>query len=86
MKRLLVIFLSTAALCAFASATSTVAQQMDPEGPTRIPAAPPQAPSHRPGKGRDDGPFAALGANLAALFKAPPSDPADTAQIGRAHV
>jgi hypothetical protein len=81
MKRLSVILLSTAALCALASATPAVAQQtiMDPEGPAPIAAEPLHIPSHRPGDGRDDGPFAALGANLAALFKAPPSDPADAA-------
>jgi|ERR1700677_3605734 hypothetical protein len=81
MKRLFVLFLSTAAICACASATSAVAQQMDPEGPARIPAAPLHAPSHRPGNGHDDGPFAALGASLAALFKAPTSNPADTAPL-----
>jgi hypothetical protein len=78
MKRLFVIFLSAAAICACASATSAVAQQMDPEGQARIPAAPPHTPRHGPGNGHDIGPFAALGANLAALFKAPTSNPADT--------
>ena len=79
MKRFSVILLSTAAICAFASATPAVAQQtiMDPEGPAPITAEPPHRPSHGPGNGHDDGPFAALGANLAALFKAPTSDPAD---------
>jgi hypothetical protein len=66
MKRLSVIFLSTAALCALALATPVVAQQMDPEGPARIAAEPPHTPSHRPGAGHDDGPFAALGAIFAA--------------------
>ena len=82
MKRLSVILLSTAAICAFASATPAVAQEpiMDPEGPAPIAAEPPHTPSHRPGNGHDDGPFAALGANLAALFKAPTSNPADTTQ------
>jgi hypothetical protein len=79
MKRLFVIFLSTVTICACASATPAIAQQMDPEGPARIPAEPPHTPRHRPGNGHDDGPFAALGANLAALFKAPTSNPADTA-------
>jgi hypothetical protein len=78
MKRLFVISLSTAAICAFASATPAVAQQMDPEGPARITAEPPHTHRHGPGNGHDDGPFAALGANLAALFKAPTSNPADT--------
>jgi hypothetical protein len=79
MKRLFVILLSTAAICAFASATPAVAQEtiMGPEGPAPITAEPPHTPSHGPGNGHDDGPFAALGANLAALFKAPTSNPAD---------
>jgi hypothetical protein len=68
MKRLSVILLSTAALCALASATPAVAQQtiMDPEGPAPIAAEPLHTPSHRPGAGHDDGPFAALGAIFAA--------------------
>ena len=72
MKRFSVILLSTAAICAFASATPAVAQEtiMDPEGPAPIAAEPPHTPSRRPGNGHDDGLFAALGANLAALFKA----------------
>ena len=80
MKRLSVILLSTAAICAFASATPAVAQEpiMDPEGPAPITAEPPHTPRQAPGSGHDDGPFAVLGANLAALFKAPTSNLADT--------
>jgi hypothetical protein len=82
MRRLFVILLSTAALCAFASATPAVAQEtiMDPEGPAPITAETPHTYHHGPGNGHDDGPFAALGENLAALFKAPTSNPADTIQ------
>ena len=67
MKRLSVILLSTAAICAFASATLAVAQEpiMDPEGPAPMTAEPPHAPRHAPGSGHDDGPFAALGAIFA---------------------
>jgi hypothetical protein len=66
MKRLSVILLSTAAICAFASATPAVAQEiMDPEGPAPITAEPPHIPSHGPGNGHDNGPFAALGAIFA---------------------
>ena len=45
MKRLSVILLSAAAICAFASATPAVAQEpfMDPEGPG---AAPPSRHTH----------------------------------------
>jgi hypothetical protein len=79
MKRLSVIFLSTAAICAFASATPAVAQQtiMDPEGPAPVTAKPPHTPGHRPGNGHDNGPFAALGAIFAAPFDAPTSNPAN---------
>jgi hypothetical protein len=67
MKRLFVILLSTAAICAFASATPAVAQGtiMDPEGPAPITAEPPHTPRHAPGSSHDDGPFAALGAIFA---------------------
>lgn len=80
MKRLSVILLSTAAICAFASATPAVAQEtfMDPEGPAPVTAEPPHTLRRAPGSGHDDGPFAALGAIFAALFKAPTSNPADT--------
>jgi hypothetical protein len=66
MKRLFVISLSAAAICAFASAIPAVAQGtiMDPEGPAPMTAEPPHTPSHAPG--HDDGPFAALGAIFAA--------------------
>ena len=77
MKRPSVILLSTAAICAFASATPAAAQQMDPEGPARITAAPPHTRSHGPGNRHDNGPFAALGANFVALFNAITSIPAD---------
>jgi hypothetical protein len=68
MTRLSVILLSTAAVCAFASAPSAVAQEpiMDPEGPAPIAAEPPHTPRHAPRSGHDDGPFAALGAIFAA--------------------
>ena len=66
MKRLSVILLSTAAICAFASATPAVPQEiMDPEGPAPITAEPPHTPSHVPGSGQDVGPFAGLGAIFA---------------------
>jgi hypothetical protein len=80
MKRLSVILLSTAAICAFASATPAVAQEtiMDPEGPAPIAAEPPHTPRHAPGSGYDDGPFAALGAIFAA--HAITGSPADTTQ------
>jgi hypothetical protein len=67
MKRLFVILLSAAAICAFASATPAVAQEpmMDPEGPAPMTAEPPHTPRHAPGSGHDDGPFAALGAIFA---------------------
>jgi hypothetical protein len=81
MKRLFVILLSTAAICAFASATPAVAQQMDPEGLAQITAEPPHTPRH----GYDNGPFAALGAILAGPFDASRSnaitrDPPSTTQ------
>ena len=68
MKRLFVILLSTVAICAFAAATPAVAQEtiMGPEGPAPIAAEEPHTPSHGPGNGHDDGPFAALGAIFAA--------------------
>ena len=68
MKRLSVILLSTTVIFAFASATPAVAQEtiMDPEGPAPMTAEPPHRPSHGPGNGHDDGPFAALGAIFAA--------------------
>jgi hypothetical protein len=80
MKRLSVILLTTAAICAFAIATPAVAQQtiMDPEGPAPIAAEPPHTPRHAPGSGHDDGPFAALGAIFAA--RAIPGSSADTTQ------
>ena len=80
MKRLSVILLSTAAICAFASATPAVAQEpiMDPEGPAPIAAEPPHTPRHGPGAGHDDGPFAALGAIFASRAIAVSS--ADTTQ------
>jgi hypothetical protein len=67
MKRLFVILLSTAAICAFASATPAVAQEpiMDPEGPAPMTAEPQHPPRHAAGSGHDDGPFAALGAIFA---------------------
>ena len=79
MKRLSVILLSTAAICAFATATPAVAQEiMDPEGPAPITAEPPHTPRHAPGNGHDDGPFAALGAIFAP--RAIPDRSADTTQ------
>jgi hypothetical protein len=78
MKQLLPIFLSTAAICAFASATPAVAQQMDPEGPARITAEPPHTPSHRPGNSHDNGPFAALGSIFAGRLDPPTSNSAHT--------
>jgi hypothetical protein len=80
MKRLSVILLTTAAICAFASATPAVAQEpiMDPEGPAPIAAEPPHIPRHAPGSGHDDGPFAALGAIFAP--RAIPGSSADTTQ------
>jgi hypothetical protein len=77
MKPLFVLFLSTAAICAVASATPAVAQQMDPEGPARTSAEPPHTPSRGPGKGHDDGPFAALGAIFSGRVDAITSNPAD---------
>ena len=67
MKRLFVILLSAAAICAFASATPAVAQEpmMDPEGPAPMTAEPQHPPRHAAGSGHDDGPFAALGAIFA---------------------
>ena len=67
MKRLSIIFLSAAAICAFASATPAVAQEtiMDAEGPAPITAGPPHTPRHTPGRGHYEGPFAALGAIFA---------------------
>jgi hypothetical protein len=81
MKRLSVILLSTAAICVFASATPAVAQQMDPEGPARMTAEPPHTPSHRPGNGHDNGPFAALGAIFSGRVDAPTSNPAHTTPL-----
>ena len=80
MKRLSVILLTTAAICAFASATPAVAQEpiMDPERPAPIAAEPPHTPRHAPGSGHDDGPFAALGAIFAP--RAIPGSSADTTQ------
>ena len=80
MKRLSVILLSTAAICAFAIATPAVAQEtiMDPEGPAPMTAEPPHTLRRAPGSGHDDGPFAALGAIFAA--RAITGSSADTAQ------
>ena len=80
MKRLSVILLSTAAICAFASATPAVAQEtfMDPEGPAPVTAEPPHTLRRAPGSGHDDGPFAALSAIFAA--RAITGNSADTAQ------
>ena len=52
------------------------AGNMDPEGPARIAAEPPHTPSHRPGNGYDNGPFAALGAIFAGRTDAITSVPA----------
>ena len=80
MKRFSVILLSTATICAFASATPALAQEtfMDPEGAAPINAEPPHTPRHRPGNGHDDGPFAALGVIFAA--RAMTGSSADTTQ------
>ena len=69
MKRLSVILLATAAICAFASATPAVAQEpfMDPEGPAPMTAEPPHTPRRAPASGHDGVPFAAL----VAIFAAP---------------
>ncbi len=69
MKRLSVILLSTAAICAVASGTLAVAQEpiMGPEGPAPMTAEPPHTPRRAPASGHDGGPFAAL----AAIFAAP---------------
>jgi hypothetical protein len=83
MKRFSVISLSTAAICAFASATPAVAQEPfrgSLEGTAPMTAAPRNTPSHRPGNGHNDGPFAALGAIFAARFVATTGRPADTSQ------
>ena len=69
MKRLSVTLLSTAAICAFASATPAVAQEPfrgSLEGTAPMTAEPPNTPRHGPGNGHDDGPFAVLGAIFAA--------------------
>jgi hypothetical protein len=86
MKRLSVIFLSTAAICAFASATPALAQEpiMDPEGPAPIAAEPPHTPRRATGSGYDNGPFAALGAIFAA--RAITGNSADTQPKGRCQV
>jgi hypothetical protein len=86
MKRLSVILLSTAAICAFASATPAVAQEpiMDPEGAAPIAAEPPHTPRRAPGSGHDGGPFAPLGAIFAA--RAITGSSADTQPKGRCQV
>jgi hypothetical protein len=71
MKQLLPIFLSAAAISAFASATPVVAQETMtgmPRGTAPITAEPPHTRSHGPGNGYNGGTFAALGAILAAPF------------------
>ena len=81
MKQLFAAFLSTAAICAFTSATPALAQETitgAPKGAAPIPAEPPNTPSHGPGNGHDDGPFGAVGAILAEPFDATTSNPADT--------
>ena len=83
MKRLPVILLSTAAICAFASATPAVAQETftgSLEGTAPITAAPPNTPRHGPGNGHDDGPFGALRAIFAARFVTTTANSADTTQ------
>src|ERR1700722_8644343 len=67
MKRLFVVLLSAAAICAFASAIPAVAQEpiMDPEGPAPMTAEPQHTPRLAPRSGHDAGPFAALGAIFA---------------------
>jgi hypothetical protein len=86
MKRLSIILLSTATICAFASATPAVAQGtiMDPEGPAPMTAEPPHTPRRAPGSGHDDGPFAALGAIFAA--RAITGSSADTQPKARCQV
>ena len=86
MKRLSVISLSTAAICAFALATPAIAQEpiMDPEGSAPIAAETPHTPRRAPGAGHDDGPFAAFGAIFAA--RAIPGSSADTQPKGRCQV
>jgi hypothetical protein len=90
MKRLSVISLSTAAICAFASATPAVAQEFfrgSLEGTAPMTAAPPNTPSHRLGNGHNDGPFAALGAIFAAraiaVSSADPTQPKARCQVIR---
>jgi hypothetical protein len=75
MKQLLAVFLSTAAICAFVSATRVVAQETIAGAP-RLPA--PNTRSHGPGNGYDYDPFGAVGAILAELFDATTSNPAAT--------
>jgi hypothetical protein len=81
MKKLSVVLLSTAAICAFASATPAAAQEtitVVPKGTAPITAEPPNTSSHGPGSGHDYGPFPGLGAILAAPFDTTTSNPADT--------
>ena len=90
MKRLSVISLSTAAICAFASATPAVAQEPfrgSLEGTAPMTAEPPHTPRHAPGSGHYDGPFAALGAIFGAhattVSSADPTQPKARCQVIR---
>jgi len=83
MKQLFVILLSTAAICAVASATPAVAQETitgAPKGTAPITAEPPHTPSHGPGNGYDYDSFAAVGAILAASLDAMTSNTGNTRQ------
>jgi hypothetical protein len=75
MKQLFAVFLSTAAICVFVSATPVVAQETMTGAPKR---QAPNTPSHGPGNGYDYDPFGAAGAILAEPFDATTSNPART--------
>ncbi len=78
-KQLFAVFLSTAAICAFVSATPVVAQET-PQGTAPITAEPPRTPSRGRGNSYDYDPFGAVGAIIAAPFGAITSNTADTTQ------
>jgi hypothetical protein len=81
MIRLYIVLQSTAAICAFASSTSAVAQEPitgSPKATAPITSEPPNTPSHRPGNSYD--PFGALRAIFASRFDATTGRSADTTE------
>lgn len=90
MKRLFLTLLSTAAVCAFVSATPAAAQETvegAPRGEAPINAEPPYTPGYGSGSGWFFAPVGAAGAVVAAPFDATMGSQANAAQAPvRCHV